>query len=116
MGLDHLEERKQDILAAVLKLAADRLPAPQLDETQTFIRVYYEQMDPEDLFSRSIEDLYGAAMAHLSYGRSFASGKPKLRAYNPQLEEHGWTSSHTIVEIINDRSAKWRGCGRRRIP
>ncbi|MBK9027662.1 MAG: NAD-glutamate dehydrogenase [Propionivibrio sp.] len=100
--LDHLEERKQDILAAVLKLAAGRLPAPQLDEAQTFIRVYYEQMDPEDLFSRSIEDLYGAAMAHLSYGRSFASGKPKLRAYNPQLEEHGWTSSHTIVEIIND--------------
>ncbi|MBL0206714.1 MAG: NAD-glutamate dehydrogenase [Propionivibrio sp.] len=100
--LEHLEDKKQDSLAKVLKLAGSRLPPQQKSEAQAFIRDYYEQMDAEDLFERSIEDLYGAAMAHLTYSRSFVGGRPKLRVYNPQLEEHGWTSPHSIVEVIND--------------
>ena len=27
---------------------------------------------------------------------------PRVRAFNPTLEEHGWQSTHTIVEIVND--------------
>ncbi|MCF8199295.1 MAG: NAD-glutamate dehydrogenase [Sulfuritalea sp.] len=100
--LDHLEEKKQDILAAVLKLAAARLPQPKHDEAKCFITHYYEQADPEDLQERSVEDLYGAAMAHLSFGRTFSSGAPKLRVYNAQIEEHGWTSPHTVIDIVND--------------
>ncbi len=100
--LDHLEEKKQDILAAVLKLAVARLPQSKHEEARSFIGNYYKQADPEDLLERGIEDLYGAAMAHLSYGRAFTSGVPKLRVYNAQLEEHGWTSPHTVVEILND--------------
>src|SRR3712207_5103793 len=26
----------------------------------------------------------------------------KLRVYNPRFEEHGWQSTHTVVEIVND--------------
>lgn len=77
--LEHLEDKKQDSLAKVLKLAGSRLPPQQKSEAQAFIRDYYEQMDAEDLFERSIEDLYGAAMAHLTYSRSFVGGRPKLR-------------------------------------
>jgi glutamate dehydrogenase len=100
--LAHLEEQKQDILAAILKYADGRVAHTQQEEAKEFISNYYGQVDAEDLASRSAEDLYGAAMAHLAFGRSFASGSPKLRAYNPQLEEHGWTSSHTVIEIVND--------------
>ncbi|MCF8200073.1 MAG: NAD-glutamate dehydrogenase, partial [Sulfuritalea sp.] len=100
--LDHLEEKKQDILAAVLKLAVARLPQSKHDEARNFITIYYAQIDPEDLLERSVEDLYGAAMAHLSFGRSFSGGAPKLRVYNAQIDEHGWTSPHTVIDIIND--------------
>jgi glutamate dehydrogenase len=41
-------------------------------------------------------------MAHLSFARVFASGTPKLRVYNPRTEEHGWSSPHTVIEIVND--------------
>ena len=99
---DHLEEKKQDTLGAVLKLAVSRLPAAQHSEAKSFIATYYEQVDAEDLLAFAVEDLYGAALAHLSFGRSFAGGAPQLRVYNPQIEEHGWTSPHTIIEILND--------------
>jgi len=98
----HLEEQNQAALAAVLKLAAQRLNGAARTEAETFITGYFNQVDAEDIASRSAEDLYGAAMAHLSFGRIFAAGAPKLRIYNPRPDEHGWTSPHTVVEIVND--------------
>jgi glutamate dehydrogenase len=41
-------------------------------------------------------------MAQLAFARAFASGTPKLRVYNPRTEEHGWSSPHTVIEIVND--------------
>ena len=29
-------------------------------------------------------------------------GEPKLRVFNPMVEEHGWHSPHTVVQIVND--------------
>src|SRR4029434_5148912 len=39
---------------------------------------------------------------HWHFARVFAGGAPKLRVYNPRLEEHGWQSTHTVIEIVND--------------
>ena len=65
-------------------------------------RLYYDQVDTEDLGARAPEDLYGAGMAHLAFARRFATGTPKLRVYNPRADEHGWSSPHTVIEIVND--------------
>jgi glutamate dehydrogenase len=95
-------EQKQALLEQVLRNADQRLGAPAAREAREFISHYYDNVDPEDLADRAPEDLYGAAMAHLSFARAFASGQPKLRVYNPRAEEHGWSSPHTVIEIVND--------------
>ncbi|HEV7913169.1 MAG TPA: NAD-glutamate dehydrogenase [Albitalea sp.] len=63
---------------------------------------YYAQVAPDDLAERPTADLYGAALSHWHFARQFAAGAPKLRVYNPRLEEHGWQSTHTVIEIVND--------------
>jgi glutamate dehydrogenase len=95
-------EQKQALLEQVLRIADQRLPAAPAREARDFISQYYDLVDPEDLAARDPEDLYGAAMAHLGFARQFASGMPKLRVYNPRAEEHGWSSPHTVIEIVND--------------
>jgi glutamate dehydrogenase len=95
-------EQKQAILEQVLRVADQRLTGDAAREARTFIAHYYDQVDVEDLASRSVEDLYGAALAHLQFARRFASGMPKIRVYNPNTDEHGWSSAHTVVEIVND--------------
>ncbi|QJR11388.1 NAD-specific glutamate dehydrogenase [Usitatibacter rugosus] len=95
-------EQKQAILAQVLRLADQRLSGAAAKEARTFIAHYFDSVDAEDLSSRSVEDLYGAAMAHLQFARTFASGMPKIRVYNPRVEEHGWSSPHTVIEMVND--------------
>jgi glutamate dehydrogenase len=95
-------EQKQALLEPVLRLAEQRLSGAAADEARAFIARYYDHVDAEDLSSRAPEDLYGAAMAHLGFARHFAAGTPKLRVYNPRADEHGWSSAHTVLEIVND--------------
>ena len=95
-------DQKQSVLAPLLRLASARLKGAQADEARAFIERYFEQADAEDLSTRNAEDLYGAAMAHLAFARDFSSGTPKIRVYNPRLDEHGWASPHTVIEIVND--------------
>ncbi|HET6263860.1 MAG TPA: NAD-glutamate dehydrogenase domain-containing protein, partial [Usitatibacter sp.] len=95
-------EQKQALLEQVLRIADQRLAAAAAKEARAFITLYYDQVDPEDLANRNAEDLYGAAMAHFAFARRFSSGTPKLRVYNPRTDEHGWSSPHTVIEIVND--------------
>src|SRR5581483_6007737 len=49
-----------------------------------------------------IDDLYGAGMALWQFAKTRQAGKAKLRIYSPRRAEHGWSSKHTVVEIVND--------------
>src|SRR5262245_56216870 len=80
--------------------AKTRPAKPALAEA--FERLYYAEVDPEELAARAANDLAGAAAAHLEFGADFPGGKAKVRAYNPTSAQHGWQSTHTVVEIVND--------------
>ncbi|HET9699780.1 MAG TPA: NAD-glutamate dehydrogenase domain-containing protein, partial [Burkholderiales bacterium] len=91
-----------EIVGQVEALARARLPASQAPQLVVFIRQYYAQVDPGDLAERSVADLFGAALSHWHFLQRFAGGAARVRVYNPGLAEHGWQSSHTIIEIVND--------------
>ena len=95
-------DQKKKLLDPVLKLASERQSGAAAREAQAFLTLYYEQVDVEDLAVRPVEDLYGAAIAHLAFARDFSSGTPKMRVFNPQSDEHGWSSPHTVIEFVND--------------
>jgi len=90
----HLEE--------VLKLVQAKVPAAQRNTIAAFIQRYYGQVDPEDLAERAPADLYGAALSHWNFARRRDPAHARVRAFNPSIEEHGWQSTHTIIEIVND--------------
>ncbi|MBI2311412.1 MAG: NAD-glutamate dehydrogenase [Betaproteobacteria bacterium] len=95
-------ELKASLLDQVLALVREKLSAPQAGLAERFVLQYYGQVDPEDLAERSVEDLYGAALAQFHFGRKFSRGAAKIRVYNPSLEEHGWRSTHTVIEVVTD--------------
>ncbi|ATE62220.1 NAD-glutamate dehydrogenase [Thauera sinica] len=91
-----------DPVARVADAIAARLPADEAAEAAEFARQYFALTAPEDLAERPPDDLYGAVLSHWHFARTFSGGAPRLRVYNPRLEEHGWQSTHTVVEIVND--------------
>src|SRR5919197_1265656 len=72
------------------------------EDIARFVRAYYAHVAPEDLADRSVDDLYGAALAHWSLARVRRPGETKIHVYSPNLEEHGWESPHTVVETVVD--------------
>jgi glutamate dehydrogenase len=96
------EEAVTHLLNDVLEFARGRLPEPTFNVVEPFLRHYYDFVDADDLQSRAIADLYGAALAHWQTAQRFVPGSERLRVYNPILEQHGWHSDHTVIEIVND--------------
>ncbi len=89
-------------LDKVLMLVREKVPAGQRATLESFVARYYSQLDPEDLADRAAADLYGAALSHWNFARKRETGHARVRVFNPTVEEHGWQSTHTVVEIVND--------------
>jgi glutamate dehydrogenase len=89
-------------LEEMLKLVRTKLPQAQRAVVEEFATRYYEDVEPEDLAEREPADLYGAALSHWNFARKREPGRARIRVFNPTLEEHGWQSTHTIIEIVND--------------
>ncbi|MGH3022091.1 MAG: NAD-glutamate dehydrogenase [Gaiellaceae bacterium] len=95
-------EAKRRLIEKVVEEARSKLPEEQAARLETLLRLYYGSVAAEDLLERDAHDLYGAALALWNFGSRRAPGEAKVRVYTPQLEEHGWSSTHTVVEIVND--------------
>ena len=89
-------------LEAMLKLVRAKVAPAQRALVEEFAARYFQDVDPEDLAERQPADLYGAALSHWNFARKREPGRARMRVFNPTLEEHGWQSTHTIVEIVND--------------
>ena len=98
------DQKKQqaEVIEDITALVRDRVSGEDLELALAFVGAYYAGVSPDDLVEREAGDLYGAAVAHLNLARRRAPGTPRIRVYNPQVEQHGWQSTHTIVEIVTD--------------
>jgi glutamate dehydrogenase len=89
-------------LDEVLQLVRAKVTPAQRETVADFTARYYRDVEAEDLAEREPADLYGAALSHWNFARKREPGHARIRVFNPTLEEHGWQSTHTIIEIVND--------------
>jgi len=99
---DRVEANRSPQLDEVLKLVRIKVNPIRRDQMLAFVDRYLGQVDPEDLADRSPDDLYGAALSHWNFAQKRERGHARVRVFNPTVEEHGWQSTHTVVEIVND--------------
>jgi glutamate dehydrogenase len=96
------EKLKSELIDRVLEEASSRLERARAAVIERFIRQFYANVPPDDLVGHSPDDLFGAAVSLWTFGARRQRGSAKVRVYNPRLDEHGWHSPHTVVEIVND--------------
>src|SRR5262249_34836209 len=101
-----IAQDKRSAIERALALAANRLETsesgPPPIAARAFIAAFYEHAPPADVVSRSPEDLCAGALALWRFGVERHPGEAQVRVYNPTPTKDGWTSPHTIVEIVND--------------
>ena len=93
-----LEQSRQQLLHS----AAERADHVGGEAARGFLRTYYRHVATEDLLARAPEDLLGAAMAHRELAQTRPVGTAKVEVFNPEVEEQGWASGHTVVQIVTD--------------
>ena len=93
---------KDELLDKVVARIRDQIAEDQAPQVEEFACQYYGWVDTDDLEDRSLIDAYGAAVSHWNFANRREPGERKVRIYNPQFEEHGWQSTHTVIEMVND--------------
>src|SRR5690349_20304323 len=90
------------LIESVCERVRERVAPEEVAEAEAFVRSYYRRAPAADLSGREAVDLYGAALAHWTFGRDRVEGEARVRVYNPTFEQHGWQSAHTAIEIVSD--------------
>ena len=96
------QDLKLEQIDKVLAIVESRLDKKTAADAKKFIRQFYERPAPEDILGISPEYLYGSALSLYKFGAVREPQTPKLRVFTPDLEEHGWKTTHSVVEIVND--------------
>src|SRR5271169_2939914 len=94
-------EHYRRIVASIVTAAA-RLPKSlRGTNSRHFLQAYYANVDVEDIATGHPTLLATAALSHLKFARQ-RRGRALVRVFNPTLREHGYSSPHTVIEMVND--------------
>ncbi|MFC9858030.1 MULTISPECIES: NAD-glutamate dehydrogenase [unclassified Streptomyces] len=81
---------------------ADQGERPGQDMLLSYLQRYYLHTAPEDIGGRDPVDVFGAASSHYRLAENRPQGTANVRVHTPTVEENGWTSSHSVVEVVTD--------------
>jgi glutamate dehydrogenase len=98
-----LEESRTQLLRQAAELGerqgGDRQGS---DGLRRFLDRYYRHVATEDLLARQPEDVLAAALSHRNLAQRRPVGTANVRVFTPSVEEHGWRTGHTVLEIVTD--------------
>jgi glutamate dehydrogenase len=112
-----LEESRHDVLRTAAAAAAPTAPpahssaskgsrrAAAEDATadlEAFLTSYYRLVATEDLMARPARELATMALAHRAFAEHRPVGTIAVRAFNPTAGDEGWSTGHTVVQIVVD--------------
>ena len=93
-------DTKADLIAHAVEVGDHgRSRAP---DAAAYLEHYYRNVTVEDLLGRDPVDIFGAALSHRELAQHRPVGVSAVRIFTPSVEEHGWSSGHTVVEIVTD--------------
>jgi glutamate dehydrogenase len=97
-----LEERKARLILRAKAIADEVLDWGKRAAGKQIIDDFYEHVPPADVAKRGPRDLCGAAMSLWRFAERRQPDHAKVRVHNPDLAADGWSSPHTIVEVVSD--------------
>jgi glutamate dehydrogenase len=71
-------------------------------DVEAYLKAFYRFVAAEDLMERSPEELAALALSQRKFASQRPAGTVNVRVFNPDPEQHGWQSHHTVVEIVTD--------------
>ena len=80
----------------------NRVTALVPKEFSTVVEEYFHLVAPVDIVDRNPQDLAAMITAHFELGRERELGTAKVQTLAPSSDSTGWSSAHTIVQLVTD--------------
>lgn len=91
-----------DIVAQIIKRIESNHSKKQAALLTAFAKIFFRDVFWEDLYSRGVENLYKALLAHWQLLESRKPKKATVEVFNPDPEKDGWSSNYTVIQIAQD--------------
>ena len=82
------------------KLIYNRFQPDEADLIVRFAKYYFVNSPLVELSAKHIDDVYGELISTWHFIQDVEPGKAKIRVINPNVEDSGWQSSHTLLEVV----------------
>ena len=90
------------LIEEIVRAARGRTKAAEHKSIDAFVRRYFRGVADEEMRARGAAALAGAALSHLAAGAVRRPGRSLVRVFNPDPERDGFSSDHTVVQIVCD--------------
>lgn len=95
------KEKAAALREKIIAKIDEKFSPPESQQIKRFVQYFYQVIEPEDMLEREdVSNLYGVAVAYWRFARQYTPEQTKVLVYNPQFEQDGWQSSHTVVSIL----------------
>ena len=90
------------LIDEIIELSKKRVSVKDSGNAGRFIQQLYESVAAEDLLRRTPEDLCALGVDLYKFAVNRKSNEAKFRIFNPDKRKHGWSSTRTVIELVND--------------
>ncbi len=96
------DSESHQILEKLATYAKNQLESSSFTVFEKFLKLFFAQMPLSDSVSRPIADLYGSAYSQWLLLCERQPGQVNINVFNPDFEQNGWESTHTVVQVAMD--------------
>ena len=97
----HTSDKVNDLLVKIEKMASKNLKAKDISNILAMAKGLFNIISEQELVKKDVVDIYGFLLSFWRFiAKKERSASYHVRVYNPNFEEHGWNSGHTVVEFI----------------
>ncbi|ACB92267.1 NAD-glutamate dehydrogenase [Xylella fastidiosa subsp. fastidiosa] len=97
-----VEPRCMVNLESVFAALREQCPVSMQSDVQRLGAAFYCRMETDEFARRTPEQWAALVMGMLEFARVRSSGTVNVRACKPAIHVHGWDSSHTMLQIVNE--------------
>ena len=97
-----MDSARQQLLDEVKALVTGERTDIKAKQAAYYVDAFFRRVPAEDLGDASAEVLAAVVSSQMQFIRKRLPGESKVDVFNPDLEEDGWESQHTVIELVNE--------------
>ncbi len=92
---------KKTFLEQINQAIIENLNKKEAQQVAEFVEQLFVGVFIDEYRGRRLVDVLGSITSFWKFVQKFEGRSAKIRVFNPNLEEHGWQSSHTVLAVMH---------------